>query len=134
MPRATQAKLPATLPTPAEARSALRLCRQERAEKSKALEGLKLRLEQAKAREKSCAAEIERHEALLLDADEGSPEDLAESAEHVAAIREHEKAEKAREAIEEGMPFAKSELKETETRLRGARADVRAIADGRRRA
>jgi predicted phage gp36 major capsid-like protein len=84
MPSGTQARLPATLPTPAQARSALRLARAEVKEKSNIADGMKDRRDAAKDEVKAATAELEEAEVDLLEAESGSKE---EGAAILAAVR-----------------------------------------------
>lgn len=133
MPKATQAKLPATLPTPAEARSALRLARAEVREKRITLAKQKLDIKTAQGQIERCTSTLEDVEGDWLAAGDGSTEDLAAAGLIVETIRALDTAERAHETLTKALPYLSAELKQAEGRLRGARNDIRAIAEGRRR-
>jgi len=133
MPRGAQAKLPATMPTPAEARSALRLAKADVAEKRGTVAKQRLDIKTAQGQIERCAAVLEEVEADLLGADEGSPEDLRAAALEVEAVRAFDVAERAHETLTKALPYLVAECKQAEGRLRAARGDIRAIGEGRRK-
>ena len=130
---ATQAKLPGTLPTPAAARSNLRLVREEVRRKRGVAESMKARVDAAKEELKAADAETEEVEGDLLDADEGTPLDVSAGANHHKALRRLAHARTDLDKVRATQRLAKSELKEALGRLRAAREDMEAIREGRRR-
>jgi hypothetical protein len=101
-------------------------------EKAEILAGYEAAVKSAKADAKAAMVEIEAAERDLLDAEEGSKEDLAANAALVQALRHLDKAETALDGNKRNLPHAQTDLADAEKRLRGARGDLRAIAEGRR--
>lgn len=128
----TQAILPATLPTPAQARNNLRACRNEVKEKTNVAEGMKDRLDAAKEEEKEAAAEVEQAERDLLEADEDSKEEKVASVAHHKAWRRLERARLDKDKVKATLKLARGEARAAAKRLAAAREDLEAIREGKR--
>ena len=132
MPRGTQAKLPATLPTPAQARATLANARRTFAEKRELVDGLERRLKTSRELCRKLEADLDTAETDLLDADEGSAADLEAQARHLKALQSLDREERSRDEQAANLPYVKAELAQAAATLRGARGDLRAIGEGRR--
>jgi hypothetical protein len=129
----TQARLPGTLPTPAAAKASLRMAREEWRRATSAKDGLTSRLAAARDEAKAAAIELGEAEADLLAAEDGGIEELDADERHAKAVKRFERAEadivKVRGTIRE----ASRELKAAQAVLTGARAEMQAIRQGRRK-
>ncbi len=129
---ATQPKLPGTLPTPAQAKSALRTAVSALADKRLLVIRLKDDAKTAALDLKRATKEVDVAERDLLAADEGSPEDADAAARLAKWLGMLEKAEDAVDKVKDTARRAQLELDAAAKVLRGARGDVRAVQDGRR--
>jgi hypothetical protein len=130
---AAQAKLPGTLPTPAQARSNLRVTRDCFREKLLVFEGYKERIAASKDEVKAANLEVEEAEADLLAAEEGSKEDIDASSRHGKAMRRKARAQTDLEKVTAARRLAGREMALAAKGLAAAREDVEAIRQGRRK-
>jgi chromosome segregation ATPase len=131
--KATQARLPYTLPTPAQARGKLREARANEANTRNVLSGLKEHLKAAKSEAEAASAELVEAERTLLDAADDSPESLAAEAEQGRAWKRLRTAETGLENLQSTIRAADAEHAESARLLRAAREDLEAVRVGRRK-
>ena len=132
MGRAIQAKLPATLPTPAEARGNLHSSRDEVEKKRDVVDGMKESADLAKAELGEALEEVDEAETDLLAAAPSSPEELAADANHHKALARMEAAADDLAKVVAVQSRARAELKKAERKLAAARADLEAMRAGKR--
>jgi hypothetical protein len=129
---AVQAILPATLPTPVQAKSNLRLARSEVREKGNVVDGMKDRLAAAKEEAAASLLEVEEAENEIFDAAEESPEDIAANARHQKACKRADRATSDVGKVLGTLKLARGELRVAKKHLAAARQDLQAIRDGRK--
>ena len=129
---AVQAILPATLPTPTQARGNLKLARSEVREKENVVDGMKDRRDAAKEELAAALLEVEEAENDIFDAPEESPEDLAANARHQKACKRTDRAASDVEKVSGTLKLARGELRVARKHLAAARQDLEAIRDGRK--
>jgi hypothetical protein len=129
---AVQAILPATLPTPTQARSNLKLARSEVREKGNVADGMKDRLAAAKEEQVAALLEVEEAENEIFDAPEESPEDIAANARHQKMCKRAARAASDVEKVSGTLKLARGELRVARKHLAAARQDLEAIRDGRK--
>jgi hypothetical protein len=129
----TQARLPGTLPTPAVARANLRMARRSYQDRQNVVDGMKDRLSAAHDEVKAAGAELDEVEQDLLAADEGSSEDLAADERHGKAMKRAERAANDVIKVAGALRLAQSELADGVRLLAGARGELAAIREGRRK-
>lgn len=128
----SQPFLPATLPTPALARSNLRLARSEVRAKRDVVDGLKDRADASREELAAAGLDVDTAEDDLLDAAEGSPEAIAADAHHQKACKRADRARSDLEKVAATRKLAKGELHAADKRLAAAREDLEAIREGRK--
>lgn len=128
----TQARLPATLPDPRQARANLTTARQEARDKRAVVDGLKERAAAARDEIADAMLDLEAAEEDLLGTAEGSREHLAAQDKHGKAWRRLARARKDAEKVKATRKLAKDEAKAAEGKLVAAREDLEAIRQGRR--
>lgn len=128
----TQARLPGTLPTTAQAKAALRMAVAAVKEKGNVVDGMKARFDTAKEDLAEARLKADEAEADLLATDEDSPAGAAADAAHGKACKRLEQASGDIAKVKASRKLAKAELREAEKRLESARADMEAIREGRR--
>lgn len=129
----TQARLPGTLPTPAEARQRLKDATAAEANARNAKELSADRLKDAKDEAKAAEAELVEAERLLIDAVENSDEARAAEADQAKAWKRLRLAEKGIKNLTATHGGDLTEWKATKARLFAAREDLEAIRQGRRK-
>jgi hypothetical protein len=129
----SQAKLPGTLPTPAQARAALRLARDAFAARTGAARGLKEQVKLCKDTIIKTDDALEEAERDLLGTDPETGEGLAADVAHGKAMAAIERAETDLEKAKASLMVATDDLAAARRTLTGARGDLRAIRDGRRK-
>lgn len=129
----TQARMPATLPTPAAARSQLRLARDDARAKRNTYDDLKERLAAARDEMKTAGAEVEEAEGDMLVADADSAEEKAASNAHQKAWQRMRRAELDYDKVKATRGNAQHELKKALALLATAREELEAVREGRRR-
>jgi len=129
---ATQARLPATLPSPAQAKANLRMARSALKEKRNVVDGLKARHEAARDEAADAEAEVDGAETDLVECEEGSSAEVSADKRHHKACARLDRAEADAERVGSALKLAKSELKNARAQMRTARADIEAIREGRR--
>jgi hypothetical protein len=131
--KSTQARLPGTLPTPAEARQRLRSASASESATASVLASLRDRLKDACEESKAARLELGEVERTLLDAGEGSPEEIVAQADQGTAWKRLCKAEIGIENLRATVRKAASDHAEAERGLRTTREDLEAIRQGRRK-
>ena len=130
---ASQAKLPHTMPTPRQARSNLREAVANFRTKRVLTTQLEDDCKRAKSELKTADHEIDEAEGDLLASAEDSPEDLDASARLAKAVAHEERAERDLEKVQDILRRSRLELDGATKILRGARGDIRALQEGRRK-
>jgi len=129
----TQPRLPGTLPTPAAAKAVLRMARQEWRTRRETYDGLEGDHSSAKSEVKDATTEVDQAEADLLAASEDSKEEKAADVAHQRAWLRLERAESDLEKVASTHKLAKAELAKARKLLAGARAELQATREGRRK-
>lgn len=128
-----QARLPGTLPTPTQARGALKLARNCVREKENVADGLKERLAAARDEVAAAKAEMEEAEVDLVEADEDSPQEKTASVTHEKSYKRRARAQLDEEKVAKAYHLAQAELRVALKALENARSDIEAIREGRRK-
>lgn len=130
---ATQAKLPGTLPTHAQAKANLRDARSLESTRAKVVEGLKGKVKLAQ--KEQAAAELDRDiaERDLEASAAGSDEERDADVRQFEADKRVERAERDLGKVKEALAVAVVEHADAARALSGARGDLRAIHQGRRK-
>lgn len=128
---ATQARLPATLPDPKQARANLAAARAEERAKRGVVDGLKERAAAARGEISDAALDLEAAEEDLLGTADASPEHLAAQTAHGKAWRRLARARKDAEKVQATRKLAKGEAGAAAAKLAAAREDLEAIRQGR---
>jgi hypothetical protein len=129
---ATQAKMPGVMPTPAQARSVLRLSRDDVAAKRATVRAMRAQAQAAKDAEAAALADLEEAEGDGLASDDGTEAAVSAEQRQTKEWKRAKKARDSREKVARTLRLARSELKEAEARLAAARDDIEALQEGRR--
>jgi hypothetical protein len=96
-------------------------------------DGMKGRRDASKEEAASAELELEETEDDLLDAEEGSSEDLAADVRHQKALKRFSRALTDLGKVKSTLKLAKADLKKAQKCLTAAREDVEAVRQGRRK-
>lgn len=129
----TQARLPGTLPTPAEARQRLKDATAAEANTRNTMDSFKEHLKAAKKEASAAEGGLREEERILIDAADGSDEARAAETEQAKAWKRLRVADKGVENLKATYSKAEAEWKEARRRLMAAREDLEAIRQGRRK-
>jgi uncharacterized protein YecT (DUF1311 family) len=133
MNAATQPRLPGTLSTPAAAKALLRMARQEWRTRRETYDALEDDLSSAKSEVKDATTEVDQAEGDLLAASEDSKEEKAADVVHQRAWLRLDRAEGDLEKVASTHKLAKAELAKARKLLAGARGELQAVREGRRK-
>lgn len=131
--KGTQARLPYTLPTPGQARQKLREARGAVASAADDLAKLREDLRSARAEAEAAETDLTQAEHNMLDAAEDSPESAAADADQGRLWRRLLLAESGIENLKATIVKAAGEHDDARRLLRGARGDLEAVRQGRRK-